>query len=102
MEGLVESKRWLSKSKSQFLSCSKLPVVVNRSKSLKACIKMSVMLSDTAVRLDLKRSSSAFQEVVLGWLRNWMSLHGLKFEAEICVVDPFCGTDVIYFALNTL
>lgn len=31
-----------------------------------------------------------------------MCLHGVKFEAEICVVDEFCGTDIIYFALNTL
>lgn len=77
--------------------------MVNNSESLKARIKMSVMLSNAAVRLDLKRSSTAFhQEVVLDWLRNWMCLHRLKFEAEICVVDQFCGTDVIYFALNTL
>lgn len=46
------------------------PVVVNRNKSLKACIKMSVVLSNTAVRLDLKRSFPAFLGVVLGWLRN--------------------------------
>lgn len=25
-----------------------------------------------------------------------------KFEAEIGVVDQFCGTDIIYFALNAL
>lgn len=31
-----------------------------------------------------------------------MCLHGLKFRTEIVVVDQFCGTDVIYFALNTL
>lgn len=31
-----------------------------------------------------------------------MCLHGLKFKAEIVVVDQFCGTDIIYFALNTL
>lgn len=31
-----------------------------------------------------------------------MCLHGLKFEAEVGVVDQFCGTDVIYFHPNTL
>lgn len=58
---------------------------------------MSVMLSDTAVRLDLKRSSPVFQGVVLGWLRNWTCLCGPKFKAEIGVVDQFCRTDVIFF-----
>lgn len=63
---------------------------------------MSVVLSDTVGRLDLKRIFPAFQGVVLHWLRSWMCLHGLKFRTEIVVVDQFCGTDVIYFALNTL
>lgn len=76
--------------------------MVNRNKFPKAGINMSVVLSDTAVRLDLKRSSPAFQGVVLDWLRTWTCLNGPKFEAEISVVDHFCGTDAIYFALNTL
>lgn len=70
MEGLVESKRSLNKSKRQFLAVLSFPVAVNRNKSLKACIKMSVVLSDTAGRLDLKRISPAFQGIVLHWLRS--------------------------------
>lgn len=40
--------------------------MVNREKSLKACVKESVMLSVKAVRMDPSRSPLAFQEEVKG------------------------------------